>query len=99
MINLFSYFSHLPMCFGLFIFYFSAFSVSFFHSLIPLSCITGHGLPVLNEEGTLATPDIDKGSWVSESSSSEVQFSHQIILCLPTSFLIDNILVHACCSE
>ncbi|XP_027331402.1 peroxisome biogenesis factor 10 [Abrus precatorius] len=31
----------------------------------------GHGLPVLNEEGTLATPDIDKGSWVSDSSSSE----------------------------
>ncbi|XP_020239233.1 peroxisome biogenesis factor 10 isoform X1 [Cajanus cajan] len=32
---------------------------------------TGHGLPVLNEEGTLATPDIDKGSWASDSSSSE----------------------------
>ncbi|KAK7303614.1 hypothetical protein RJT34_14524 [Clitoria ternatea] len=31
----------------------------------------GHGLPVLNEEGNLATPDIDKGSSVPDSSSSE----------------------------
>lgn len=54
----------------------------FCHNLTPLPCITGHGLPVLNEEGNLATPDADKGSWVSESSSSEVQLSLKIILFL-----------------
>jgi len=68
------------------IFYFSAFPVSLFHNLIPVSCTTGHGLPVLNEEGTLATPDIDRGSWVPDSSSSEVQFSHYIILSSPPLF-------------
>ncbi|KAL5071609.1 hypothetical protein RYX36_022496 [Vicia faba] len=31
----------------------------------------GHGLPVLNEEGNLASPEADEGSWVSGSSSSE----------------------------
>ncbi|KAH1203821.1 Peroxisome biogenesis factor 10 [Glycine max] len=41
----------------------------------------GHGLPVLNEEGTLATPDIDKGSWVSESSSSEYHATSGVSKC------------------
>lgn len=53
---------------------------SFCHNLTLLRCIIGHGLPVLNEEGNLASPDADEGSWVSGSSSSEVQLSHQIIL-------------------
>jgi len=48
--------------------------------LTPLPCITGHGLPVLNEEGNLASPEADKGSWGSGSSSYEVQLSHPIIL-------------------
>lgn len=52
----------------------------FCHNLALLLCITGHGLPVLNEEGNLASPEADEGSWVSGSSSSEVQLSHQIIL-------------------
>ncbi|XLS61281.1 hypothetical protein HN51_015509 [Arachis hypogaea] len=32
----------------------------------------GHGLPVLNEEGNLASLDTDEGGWVSNSSSSEL---------------------------
>ncbi|RYR01034.1 hypothetical protein Ahy_B06g079898 [Arachis hypogaea] len=31
----------------------------------------GHGLPVLNEEGNLASLDTDEGGWVYDSSSSE----------------------------
>ncbi|KAK7345840.1 hypothetical protein VNO77_16452 [Canavalia gladiata] len=41
----------------------------------------GHGLPVLNEEGALATPDIDKGSWVSDSSSSEYHATSGVSKC------------------
>ncbi|KAG4953725.1 hypothetical protein AAZX31_14G098300 [Glycine max] len=41
----------------------------------------GHGLPVLNEEGNLATPDIDKRSWVSESSSSEYHATSGVSKC------------------
>jgi len=55
---------------------------SYCHNPTPLPCIIGHGLPVLNEEGNLASPEADKGSWVSGSSSSEVQLSNQIILFL-----------------
>ncbi|KAI4316477.1 hypothetical protein L6164_024455 [Bauhinia variegata] len=41
----------------------------------------GHGLPVLNEEGTLASADNDKGSWISNSSTSESQTSSGISKC------------------
>ncbi|XP_061355884.1 peroxisome biogenesis factor 10 [Gastrolobium bilobum] len=41
----------------------------------------GHGLPVLNEEGTLAAPDTDKGSWVSDSSSSEYRATSGVSKC------------------
>ncbi|KAL4370944.1 hypothetical protein AHAS_Ahas06G0116400 [Arachis hypogaea] len=41
----------------------------------------GHGLPVLNEEGNLASLDTDEGGWVSNSSSSEYGTS-KCTLCL-----------------
>jgi hypothetical protein len=53
---------------------------SFCHNLTPLLCIIGHGLPVLNEEGNLASQEADNGSWVSGTSSSEVQISLLLML-------------------
>ncbi|KAL4305066.1 hypothetical protein AHAS_Ahas16G0041100 [Arachis hypogaea] len=41
----------------------------------------GHGLPVLNEEGNLASLDTDEGGWVYDSSSSEYGTS-KCTLCL-----------------
>ncbi|XLU24927.1 hypothetical protein S245_060993, partial [Arachis hypogaea] len=41
---------------------------------------SGHGLPVLNKEGNLASLDTDEGGWVFDSSSSEVQMLHRVIL-------------------
>ncbi|KAJ1442851.1 Zinc finger, RING-type [Sesbania bispinosa] len=41
----------------------------------------GRGLPVLNEEGTLASPDTEKGSWVSESSASEYHATSGVSKC------------------
>lgn len=41
----------------------------------------GHGLPVLNEEGNLASPEADKGSWVSGSSSSEHHATNGVSKC------------------
>ncbi|XLR35214.1 hypothetical protein HN51_044537 [Arachis hypogaea] len=35
---------------------------------------SGHGLPVLNKDGNLASLDTDEGGWVFNSSSSEVQY-------------------------
>ncbi|XP_045818866.1 peroxisome biogenesis factor 10-like isoform X3 [Trifolium pratense] len=41
----------------------------------------GHGFPVLNEEGNLAYPEADNGSWVSGSSSSEHHASSGVSKC------------------
>ena len=49
-------------------------------NLIPPLCVTGRGLPVLNEEGLPASSDADKGNWLSEATTSEVQISHESIV-------------------
>ncbi|WJX16117.1 peroxisome biogenesis factor 10 [Trifolium repens] len=41
----------------------------------------GHGLPVLNEEGNLASQEADNGSWVSGTSSSEQHASSGVSKC------------------
>ncbi|KAJ7966367.1 Peroxisome biogenesis factor 10 [Quillaja saponaria] len=67
----------------------------------------GRGLPVLNEEGTLASEDTDKGSWASNSFPPESQAaigSSKCTLCLsnrqhPTATSCGHVFCWTCITE
>ncbi|QHO45975.1 Peroxisome biogenesis factor [Arachis hypogaea] len=54
----------------------------------------GHGLPVLNEEGNLASLDTDEGGWVSNSSSSEVADFWRIHNMIGVKFIMISLYIH-----
>ncbi|OIV93847.1 hypothetical protein TanjilG_13862 [Lupinus angustifolius] len=67
----------------------------------------GHDLPILNEEGALASPDADKGTLVSESSSPEYHATggaSKCTLCLsdrqhPTATSCGHVFCWSCIAE